>query len=298
MIGNKIVAMSAPFVCLYLWHAHCSYVFPASSVSRHAMTVQNYMNIFSYKEEGDIISILLNVCKLSISGKQLYYLILFMGMVGILSYFCEIQMQRHYVKWMLVCAFAYITYMIGMAGMYLFSMPGEEATNLAGNERYRGTIFVAIYYLLFAFSLKIISSIENIRKNWICVMGVYVTLFVVWAGEGDKPFPIIFRDTVDEERIWLEEVMEDYELPVGASYLIYAKGNPTSRYLHHMCRYFLWSDNVTYVDVEMTSVIQFDEKAANFEYILLHDNDNAYIQEWVQEKYPEQVGKSVIENLR
>lgn len=51
-----------------------------------------------------------------------------------------------------------------MLGMYLFSMPGEEATILAGSDRYVKTILIAILYVAVIVFMKILTEL-NMRKG-------------------------------------------------------------------------------------------------------------------------------------
>lgn len=288
----KIFTMASPFVSVYLWHAHCSYVFSTGSMTKHAMTLQNYKNVYSQKMAEDIDNILKSVFQFFFSGKQLYMLILFISIIGLMSFFVGVKMRNQYFRIVLACAVIYVTYMVGTAGMYLFSMPGGEATSLAGIGRYRNTIFIAIYYLFLLFSMVIISSIEDIKKCWSYMAGIYAALFIVWGGEGGKFFPTIFEYTPDETRCWMEQVVEEYGLPSGASYLICGLDAGEGDFMWHLCHYGLWSDNVLWLSV--TEKSQLDENAGNFEYILVKDGDNPYIQEWIEEKYPKQKGKPVI----
>lgn len=293
---EKIATMVAPFVSLYLWHAHCGYVFSAGSLTKHAMTVQNYKSVFSQKTEEDVTAILTNVYKLSISGKELYMLILFIGVIGVLAFFLGGKTKKQYLRLILASAIIYVTYMIGIAGMYLFSMPGGEAVNLSGFGRYRCTVFIAIYYLFLLFSMSIISSIEDIKKGWGYLAGIYLALLIVWGTENVKPFPTISEYKEDELRAWIEQVAKDYGVPSGASYLVCAPDAREVDFMWYQCRYVLWSDNVS--SITITDKSQLDENAGNFDYILVKDRDNAYIQEWVEENYPQQKGASVIANVR
>lgn len=288
----KIVTMAAPFVSLYLWHAHCNYIFSAGSTTKHAMTLQNYKNVYSNKSEDDIANIIENVFQFFLSGKQLYILLLFIVIIGILSFFLGVKMRNQYLRLVLVCTIIYMVYIVGTAGMYLFSMPGGEATGLSGIGRYRNTIFVAIYYLFLLFSMLVISSVKEMKRSWFYLAGIYAALFIVWGREGGKSFPTIFEYTPDETRAWLEQVVEEYEVPSGASYLICVSEAGEGDFLWHLCHYGLWSDNVLWLSV--TEKSQLDENAGNFKYILVKDGDNPYIQEWIEEKYPKQKGKSVI----
>lgn len=154
------------------------------------------------------------------------------------------------------------------------------------------TIFIAIYYLFLLFSMVIISSIEDIKKCWIYMAGIYAALFIVWGKEGGKLFPTFFEYTPDETRSWMEQVVDEYGVPSGASYLICASEAGEGDFLWHLCHYDLWSDNVSWLTI--TEKSQLDENAGSFQYIFLRDVDNPLIQEWVKENYPDQEGESVI----
>lgn len=288
----RIITMAAPFISLYIWHKHCKYVFYSASVSAHAMTFQNYKSVFSQKTEDDITAILVEVFKFSIGGEELYNLLLFIGIFGVLSFLGGVKLRNQYLKVVLVCTVIYITYMAGTAAMYLFSMPSGEAENLAGVSRYRSTVFIAIYYLFLLFSMVIISSIESMRRDWFCLVGIYAALFIVWGRENGEPFPTIFDYTPDGTRGWIEEVIEEYNVPSGSSCLILAPDANTAGFMWGLCNYILWSDNVSAMVI--TEKLQLDESAGSFQYIFLRDVDNPLIQEWVKENYPEQEGESVI----
>ena len=220
---QKLAAVASPFVSLYLWQMHCDYVFVDGSVTKHAMTVENYKNIFSQKTGDNIKTLLESVLKFSISGKELKYILLCLGMAGVLAFFVlDKQNRKKYIYIILGSASIYITYMLGMAGMYLISMPAGEAENLSGAVRYRNTIFIAIYYILSLFLLTMISSIEHTKKKRIYLAGTYMMLLIVWgAGIGSYSFPTIFRnELVSDRRDWVEKAVHDNNIPSGSSYII------------------------------------------------------------------------------
>lgn len=218
-------------------------------------------------------------------------MLLFIGIIGVLSFILNVQWKRTYAKLVLTSVVIYITYMVGVAGMYLFSMPGGAAAYLAGSERYRSTIFIAIYYLFLLFSLGIISSVESIKKSWVYPVGIYAALLIVWAGEGEAPFPTLNKGMKDQGRAWADELVKDMELPSGSSYLVCVPANNRG-YMLNVCRYVLWTDNIMGLTVEDKS--ELSACAGSCEYILCYDDDNPVIQEWVSENYPEQQGKKVI----
>lgn len=63
-------------------------------MSKHAMTFDNYKEVFSQKAESDISEILLESFKFSIMGKNLYFILLFIGIIGVLVYFLQGQLKK------------------------------------------------------------------------------------------------------------------------------------------------------------------------------------------------------------
>lgn len=296
---ERILTIVSPFLSLWIWHAHCSYVFADGSVTKHAMTAQNYRNVFSQKEENDIISILSGIVRFSFTGKELYYLCFFMVMGGALACFAGAAMQKKYLKFLLASAGIYFAYMVGVTFMYLFSMPGEEALNLSGIDRYRKTIFILLYYLLFVFLLELMSAVENKKKSRICMAGIYLAVVVVWRGEGGKVFPTIFDQIVEGPRHLLEEVIEESELlscsSPQSSYLICASEDREAGYMWHLGRFLFGTDKVSARVISEKSGL---EDAENYEYILILDQENEFIGRWVRDNYPEQNGNPVISTVK
>lgn len=86
IVRQRIIAMVSPFVSIYLWHKHCGYVFSAGAMTKHAMTFENYKEIFSQKAKDDISLILYDTFKFSVMGKELYFILLFVGIIGVVAY--------------------------------------------------------------------------------------------------------------------------------------------------------------------------------------------------------------------
>ncbi len=294
-IKQKLFTIFVPFISLFLWHAHCSYLFSDSSVSKHAMTIKNYGQVLSNKDGNDVKLILTNVLKFAITGKRLYEIVLFIAILGALLVLCKIQVRKTYFKLVFLSVFMYVTYMIGTACMYLFSMPGEEAKNLSDINRYRNSIFIAIYYLIVLFSIQILSSIEDKKKKWIYLSGIYLALFVIWRGEqGGGKVPVIFNNYIDGTRTRVEQTIKENNVPESASYLICVPER-SAGYIYHMCRYILWSCDIS--PRTITEKPQLED-SGNYEYILIFDGENQVVQDWVKENYPEQEGKSVISTAK
>ncbi|RKI60627.1 hypothetical protein D7V86_08480 [bacterium D16-51] len=158
-----LVTAAAPFFSLYFWKAHCSYVFAGADVSKHAMTAENYGQVYSEKSAGDIRLIVQKMFHFFVSGKDLYCLAGFLVFAGTVIFFLGKGVWKKYACFLGASVFLYLTYMAGMLFMYLFSMPGGEAEMLAGSDRYRKTIFIAIYYFA---SVMVLQYIPDIGKNY------------------------------------------------------------------------------------------------------------------------------------
>ncbi len=287
----KIFTITAPFLSLYLWKWHCNYVFVDGSLTKHAMTVENYQNVFSQKTGEQIESILNNVIKYSFGGKEFFYILLFLVIVGIMSILIDIQNKKVYMKLVFSSVFLYITYMIGIAFMYLFSMPIQEAQELAGIDRYRKTIFIAVYYLLMLFSLILVSSIESIKKGWKYLLGMYLPL-IIWTGEWrGKSFPIIFNSVSEGMRIEIEQVIKENQVPSELSYIVCVSSEDYVGYVYYLCRYLLWTEDISTRII--SDVSQFSD-VENYQYVLIYDKDNKLIQDWIKNNYPNQEGKVAI----
>ncbi len=287
----KIFTMTAPILSLYLWKWHCDYVFLDGSLTKHAMTVENYQNVFSQKTGEQIESILSNVIKYSFGGREFIYILLFLVIIGIMSILIDIQNRKVYMKLVFSSVFLYITYMIGIAFMYLFSMPIQEAQGLAGIDRYRKTIFIAVYYLLMLFSLILVSSIESIKKGWRYLLGIYLPL-IIWIGEWrGKPFPIIFNSGSEGMRIEIEQVIKENQVPNESSCIVCVSSEDFVGYVYYLCRYLLWTEDISTRVISDAS--QFSD-VENYQYVLIYDKDNKLIQDWIKNNYPNQEGKVAI----
>lgn len=159
---RELLTAFAPFFSLYFWKTHCGYMFSAASVSKHAMTAENYKQVYSSKSVEDIQLIVHEMLRFSFSGKDLYCVMGFMAFTGILIFFLKRDFGKKYACLLVVSVFLYLTYMTGMGFMYLFSMPGGEAATLASSDRYRKTIFIVIYYLI---TVMVVRCVSDIGKN-------------------------------------------------------------------------------------------------------------------------------------
>ena len=288
-IWQKAAAIVSPLLSIYLWQAHCKYVFDNASVSKHAMTVENYSSVFAAKSDGVIQSILSQLLNVSVTDKNLYFLLAFLAVLGISCFMLVPALKKQYFKMVSASAGVYVLYMVGVFFMYLFSMPEPEAVKLAGITRYVKTVYIAIYYLVILMSVSMISAVESGKKKWICTVVAFAMMIVSWRGTEGK-FPTIFEATSAKQRIWFEQAIKDNNVENGSSYIICTSQN-NAGYAYYLCKYLLSSSDISTRTVSEPSQLEDTE---GYKYMFLYDSENEMIQEWVKENYPEQAGNQVI----
>lgn len=287
---NNILSGLFAFVSLVIWQKHCKYVFPSAATSKHAMTVENYQSVFGDKSVEDIRAICNGLFNLSVTFKDVWVLLAIAVLLGIFIFFFSRENMRDYKKLLVFSIVFYACYLFGMLGMYLFSMPGVEATTLAGSKRYLKTILIAIFLLYMAFSIRVISLDKNKQKeNLIFSIAVIVSIFVFsYISQGSIQFaPRTVNNS--EERLWIESNKELYSMPMHESYCMLIPSSD-SGYAYFLLRYVFQSTDVSSKTVESID----DLSEVSSKYILVYDKDNEIINAWINATYPEQIGNDVI----
>lgn len=293
MNGKGLVTMAAPFLSLYLWKAHCSYVFAAASLSKHAMTADNYKQVYSSKTPEDINLIVKELLRFAISGRDLYRLIGFIVLAGLLLLFLDRSFKKKYGYFLCSSLVLYVTYMAGMLLMYLYSMPGGEATTLAGSWRYRSTIFIAIYYLMAVMVVQCISDIEaKISGGGYYGIAMLALLIAIWRMQGGAFVTIFPTTNTAEQRLWFENAISENAVDLNKSYVVCVPPDTNDAgYTYFLCKYLLGSNNVATRAV--TEEAQ-TEDLQNYDYIFFYDSKNDIMNNWAEANYPEQAGKTVV----
>lgn len=287
---QKIVTIAAPFLSLFLWKSHCDYVFPAASSSKHAMSVENYKAVFSGKSPEDVKNIFFGVINYAITSKELYFLLAFMAVLGLISLLSYTGARKRYLKVVSGAVVLYILYMLGIFLMYLFSMPGGEATRLAGIGRYQKTIFIAIYYLMLLTSLVFLSKIDGRKKEWLGLFAALAMIVMNWRGVMGNFSNVFTPDEYTSERFWFQQAIRENKVQDGKKYIVCIPRKDQG-YAFYLCKYLLYSNDISVRIIEENG--QMDD-FLEYDYIFVYDKENEYIYEWVNEKYSEQLGNSVI----
>lgn len=135
------------FVCAYLlWILHIRLSFPAALESKHAISISAYAHELSAKGATVAVQVLKVLVQrlFGFSLDQIFTLAFTLGCAGMIAYGCLAVPShrgelRKYWRALLACAAVYGIWFILLCGMYLFSMPEEEALMAASFWRYNGT---------------------------------------------------------------------------------------------------------------------------------------------------------------
>lgn len=289
-IRARIACMAMPFGSQVLWQKHCQYVFAAAMTSKHAMTIENYTSVFNEKTPEDIKEICLQMLRFSITWKDVWITFAIALLIGALIFIYEKSGIIEYTKMMIFSIAMYITYQLGMLAMYLFSMPGKEATDLAGNTRYTKTVLIAVLYLTLLAAVRLISraDIKKLSQGVIAIV-----LFASYFGHmylcmGSIKTFIQYTDYV-EEREWIELARADYEVPNNESYCILIPEDDAG-YAYYLGKYIFQSNAVSTLVVN--DLAEMDSISSK--YIFVYDHDNEAVEQWIRNRFPEQYGNRVI----
>lgn len=92
-----------------------------------------------------------------------------------------------------------------------------------------------------------------------------------------------------EVRMWIERNKKKYSIPMYNSYCILFP-KPDSGYTFYLLKYIFQSRKVSSIIVK--SVDELNSISSN--YIFIYDKENAIINTWIKDMYPEQLGNDVI----
>ena len=287
----RAVAVCLPFCSLFLWQKHCRYVFANAAVSKHAMTADNYRSVFGSKSAEEIKAICAAILKLSVTYKDVWITFGILLLAGVLTALLCREHRRLWVRALLLCAAMYVSYQLGMLGMYLFSMPGEEAASLAGSDRYVKTILIALLYIALLLFVKILAdcSVGKLAAAAAAVVIFALPCAYMQLSMGAVRFAL--QDNDDPmARNWIEQTREEYAIPNGESYCVLVKNASSAGYVYYLEKYIFQSN-----DVEAIAVKNRDDLyGTDAKYILVFDSENTVIQDWIRDNYPEQAGNTVI----
>ena len=243
------------------------------------MTIKNYGNNYNAKKTEQIMDIANKVFRYFITYQRVYVLIGFIVFITCMICFFKRDSIKKHFKLIATIVVILFFYLVGTVGMYVFSMPLEEAKRLASISRYCNTVIIFIYGLLFVECIKIMSdcAYNKIGKYVISIVSILsICIISIISFGGIKT--IIEKQENLEKRAVLEKIIDDKHLDSRKKYIIcIPKGD--NGYVYFLARYLLFTDDIKTLIVSNTKSL---EKYKNEYYFINLDEQNVLLTEWIK----------------
>lgn len=232
--------LAVPVAVLFLWQKHVSMVFVEGLMSKHSMSPRYLYNMLERKTLADLSSIIAAMAKVvfTLTNPALWMLLF-----GLLLYLAarRLELGKKPGQLLLVAAVSYVCYQIGTLGMYILSMPLDEALRLASYSRYHQSILMFTAGLFFLETLTVVNALPEVR--WSKMLRPAVTaVMLVLCFQSIHPHSGFFhrQNSVGSERAKFDNLMEEYNIKADGTYLILVQDERNDYgYLDHMTMYLL-----------------------------------------------------------
>ena len=273
-----IIMLGAPLCLLLLWNRHADLVFEGGLMTRHSTSLRYMLSQFLRKGWDDSLVIVKNFIKtlgdFSAMRAAIGTAVMILGL-GALGRLRRSESPFR-PRTLLISSLAiYVTYLIGLLGMYVFNMP--EGT-IESFTRYEHTILLLLVGLSAVYLIEWLNGLpeplpRGDRLSLLAPMGLYVLLCVLAA----PSLVELVRYPVEDERPMrtLDSYMEDRDK--DARYLVYIwDGHREQNYGHRMVHYAAypsWSD-IASSDPDDAQLLETWPE--NYDYFIAFWTDDTY----------------------
>lgn len=287
--GNAQLLKRWALVCLaagatlLLWKRHVSMVFVYGQSSKHAMSLSNFKSILQGKTGAELLGTVVSFGKKMLLGGWENWLL---ALVSAALWLPGIRKEKNRPAARLA-AFAllsYGVYMVGMLGMYLFSMPSGEAARLASYDRYHKTVLMFSWGLLlmsFATWQQVSAPGRKALRN---VLGGGIAVLVLATFSLNPKFSNYRpQEQSGTERVRLEQLLDENQVPRGKTYLfLVSDQREDSGLLFYLAGYLL--DTQDFAIRTPTTAEEADPEL--YEYVIAWE-DTPECRAYWQEHFPE-----------
>ena len=266
-----LIAAASPVAVTFFWNKHVEQSFDEGSFSKHAMRMDNFQQVVAKKTTEDLLEIA-RVFGATV-GQSILPVVWLLLLGLLLLLFCRFAFKKDCAELRTTLCFAgisYLLYQLGMLGMYILTMPLEEAMMMAGYERYHQTILLFVSGLLLIAGFQQIQGSCDVRSHRIksavlagCMLiGVMVAL--------QPHFTYYTRESlIGTDREKFDRLVSDYALEDKQSYLILVdEDRENCDYLYWMTQYLLAPEDVKFATV--SNVMELGDK--KFDFVILFDD--------------------------
>lgn len=279
-IRKLSVLVLSPICAIFFWNRHVEQLFDDGTVSKHAMRVDNFRQVLADKTAEDLVTIVKVFWQRTVASEEIVIYLLLMSCILILLRKVVLKKDcRELGGILLMTAVFYVVYQLGLLGMYILSMPLEEAVTLEGYGRYHQTLILLVAGMML---ISVIQELEVCRnsKNRIVVAVMTAALTLQFTGFVVAPqFDYYTRQSLENtERAKYNRLIKDYALWPEDRYLVLvSEERDDMGYLHWMTSYLLDPEkflvaDLTYIREEQIEndfnfVIMFEDTEINRTYL-------------------------------
>ena len=288
-IGGMVI-MVTPLLFKFLWDKHVKLVFADGSSTKHAMSVENYKNVFGEKPTESVFQITKDLLwsSVNIQSTEIKIFVIILVTVGLILILKKMNVvagikeavvlpRRKECGLLFFMIGIYIAYQLGLWATYVFSMPLAEAVVLASYNRYNTTI---IMYLLGVALIYFLVELDQMEQKPVALkaatVGISFVLVLVPVFLANEVVQNLFvkKDYTGSYKTHLHSIVQENQLTGESAYILYVGdyvGTGYSQdYLYYLSSYELQTRNVSVMHAE--TINDLGELTGPFKFIVLRDD--------------------------
>lgn len=230
---------SCSILTLLSWQKHVKSVFDEGMSAKHSLSIEYFESIFNDKGKNEISEIFHNYLEkvFNIRNEFIVFIILAIVLFVIAKVTKKVDAIDVRNK-IIFCVSIYVIYHISLFGMYMFSMPTEEAIVVAAYDRYHMTMISFLVLVIMADFVQINWGNRKIAIGFTAFILILQTLAL------SPDFSKLTRlNWQDSERYKCEATVEKYNVPQNASYM-FLMDDDDYGYSYFFYRYYFATSKV------------------------------------------------------
>lgn len=289
-----LAGTSLPYIA---WNLHMAIGFQ-DVTNKFSVSATNLQSIQMTKTADDIHTIISLFIKsvFDFSSRPTIGIIAFHVAAVILCVFAVVFLKKKWNLWkaLIISDAVLVLYYLGILGLYIFSMPLDEAIRLAGFERYASSIVIlfagvlilcatidienSFYYttneIPSYMAFKDVESKRRYQEIIIVCMAIAISMLLseyngILSIQRSYSLTLPYKVSAVTGDRWYSNGQED-----NSKYLIYASDTDqqvTNYYLQYLGRYFLYAPNVDGICLFYED--NMDNLLSNYDYLVVTESD-------------------------